>query len=226
MIIVVGGIKGGTGKTTLATNLAAIAAFEGGFEVLLVDADEQRSLTNWVEQREATKTKTPWTTIQLNGTAIHSQLNKLYCNYELIIVDVAGSQNNTVNQRSALTVADLFILPFKPRSFDIWTIGLVNNMIQDVKAVNPQLDCLAVINQGDSKGKDNSDAKEIILESKTLECYENAICHRKAYSNAAAEGLSVIELPKKDNKAIDEIKNFYNHIIEVYHDNANKTRRH
>lgn len=42
MIITVGGIKGGSGKTTVATNLAVIRANDGR-DVLLIDADDQET---------------------------------------------------------------------------------------------------------------------------------------------------------------------------------------
>ncbi len=48
MIIVCGGTKGGTGKSTTAVNLAVIAASEGG-DVLLVDADDQESASDFSE---------------------------------------------------------------------------------------------------------------------------------------------------------------------------------
>jgi chromosome partitioning protein len=52
MIITTGGLKGGGGKSTAATNLA-IMRMKAGRKVLLVDADEQRSASEFVEQREA-----------------------------------------------------------------------------------------------------------------------------------------------------------------------------
>ena len=44
MIIVVGGIKGGAGKSTIAVNLAARRASE--HNVLIVDGDEQETTTD------------------------------------------------------------------------------------------------------------------------------------------------------------------------------------
>ena len=49
MIISVLGEKGGTGKTTLATNLAAIRAT--GSDLILLDADRQGSSSFWVQER-------------------------------------------------------------------------------------------------------------------------------------------------------------------------------
>ena len=51
MIVLVGGEKGGTGKTTLATNLAALRAASGA-DVLLVDTDRQGSASFWAATRD------------------------------------------------------------------------------------------------------------------------------------------------------------------------------
>ena len=42
MVVLIGGEKGGTRKTTIATNLAALQAL-AGYNVLLVDTDSQGS---------------------------------------------------------------------------------------------------------------------------------------------------------------------------------------
>lgn len=204
MIIVVGGIKGGSGKTTIATNLTVIRS-SSGKKVLLVDADEQKSTSDWVEQREGMNSDVKWTTIQLAGKTIHQQLKRMMCDYDDIIVDVGG--RDTTTQRSALSVADLFVVPFKPRSLDIWTFGSVKNLSVEAKAFNPTLKCVALLNQADTIGSDNEDAIEILKTSDDIECLPVRLCNRKVYGNAAADGKGVIEL--KDPKATSEFMSLY-----------------
>ena len=74
-ILTVGGVKGGTGKTTLATNLAVIRSKKK--KVLLVDGDEQKSSTLWVNHREALGVPTKWTTVQIVGKAIYTEIPKI-----------------------------------------------------------------------------------------------------------------------------------------------------
>ena len=211
MILVVGGIKGGSGKTTLATNLTVLRSATGK-KVLLVDADEQRSSSDWAEQREGLGIQTKWSTIQLAGRSVYSQLQRMVGDYDDIIVDVGG--RDTTSQRSALSIADKFLVPFKPRSLDIWTIGGVKNMISEIKAANPKLECFAVINQADSKGSDNDDAQSVLSECPDLCCMNISIGQRKAFSNAAADGLGVSELKNSDKKALFEIMSLYENIYK------------
>jgi chromosome partitioning protein len=210
MIVVVGGIKGGSGKTTLATNLAVLRSMEGS-KVLLVDADEQLSASDWAQQRDELGVETSWSTIQLAGKSIHAQLSRMGADYDDVIIDVGG--RDTTSQRSALAIADMFLIPFKPRSLDIWTIGPVKKMISEIKAINPALVCLAVINQADARGADNEDASEVLRECPDIECLPMSIGHRKAFGNAAAEGLGVVELEKQDKKANEEIRRLYEHLF-------------
>jgi chromosome partitioning protein len=76
MITVFGGIKGGSGKTTLSTNICILQALSGK-KVLLVDSDEQRSASDWSEHRENLEIDTAWTTITLSGAAVRSQVLKM-----------------------------------------------------------------------------------------------------------------------------------------------------
>lgn len=221
MIIVIGGIKGGTGKTTVATNLAVIGSHLGR-KVLLVDADDQQSASAWAEQRDQFwKTKIEelgdwqalsFPTIKLGGKLVYEQLKRLRSNYDDIVVDTGG--RDTTSQRSALLIADYFIIPFKPRSFDVWTIGQVRDLIEDVHPLNKNLKVLVCLNQGDPQGLDNDEAFKILEENPNWQMITACIKHRKAFANAASQGLGVYELENKqrDKKAIDEIYAVYDAI--------------
>ena len=206
MIIVIGGIKGGSGKTTIATNLAVMrSAFK---KVLLVDADEQKSAWDWSQQREACKRallKGVFPTVCMSGKSIHANLARLEDDYEDIIVDTGG--RDTTSQRSALCVADRFILPFKPSSIDIWTLIPIKQILDE--CLNENLKVYAVISQADSVGKDNHEAIEILREFENVQTIDTTIGNRKAFRNAASEGIGVCELFPEDKKASMEMQNLY-----------------
>lgn len=210
MIVVVGGIKGGCGKTTIATNLAVLRAKQ--YKVLLIDADEQKSAYDWYNQREDFHDYpiSSLVTIPLSGKTLYSQIQKMISDYDDIIIDVGG--RDTTSQRSALTIADKFLIPFQPSGLDVWTIGNVKSMISEMSAVNPKLQCYAIINRADAKGSDNKEALEIISECTELKTLPSYIVQRKAFKNAATSGLGVSELRSIDHKAIHEIKSIYDFI--------------
>lgn len=209
MIIVVGGIKGGSGKTTIATNLTVLCDLYG-HKVLLVDADEQKSSSIWAEQRDRLGIETNWVTIQLSGGSIRSQLQKMQSDYNDIIIDVGG--RDTTTQRAALTIADIYLIPFQPRSLDIWTIGDVKSVISQISTVNEKLRSYALINRGDPSGIDNKEAIELLADCPNLVCIPHVIGQRKAFANAASDGLGVVEMKNYDKKAVSEINKLYDFI--------------
>lgn len=208
MIIVVGGIKGGTGKTTIATNLAVLRSVEK--KVLLVDADEQKSTSLWANQRDVLGIPTNWTTITLGGSALRPQLTRMKNDYDDIIIDVGGRETSSL--RAAIAIADICLIPFKPRSFDIWTIGSIKTLLAEMKPTNPNLRAFALINQADAKGTDNEDSLSILEECDELACIKSTIGTRKAFANAASDGRGVSEMKNPDKKAISEINEIYDFI--------------
>jgi len=212
MITAVGGIKGGGGKTTLATNLCVMRS-QDGKKVLLVDADEQRTASDWSSHREALGIETNWVTIKLSGNAILTEIKKMSSKFDDIIIDVGG--RDTISQRAAFAVSNKCLIPFKPKSFDMWTLGGVKALVDEVRIYNPSLKAFTVINQGDARGADNEEAVEMIKEIEDFVCLPTIIGYRKAFANAAAEGLGIVELKRTDPKAIEEIKDLYFHVYNT-----------
>lgn len=210
MIIVVGGTKGGSGKTTLATNLTVLRS-QKNKNVLLVDADEQKTSSDWFAQRKNLGLENSWSFEQLFGKSIHTEIKKRMNLYDDIIIDVGG--RDTTSQRSALCIADIFLIPCRPRSYDIWPLSTLSILIEEIKTVNPNLISLAVINQADSQGSDNQDAMDIISEYPYLQCLPVTIGQRKSFANSSAIGLGVTEMKIQDKKAIFEMTELYQQVF-------------
>ena len=201
MIITIGAIKGGCGKSLIATNLTVVRS-QLGKKVLLIDGDEQGTAGDWSDHRTGLGINTPWTSIRLRSNAVRTEVLKLKENYDDIIIDCGG--RDTTSLRAALMVSDIFVVPFQPKSFDIWTAAKVSDLIQEACVLNSKLKTYAFINCAISRGTDNDDAKKILAQTPGLILLPQTVGMRKSFSNATAEGLGVIEL-KTDRKAVAEI---------------------
>jgi chromosome partitioning protein len=203
MIVIAGGIKGGSGKTTVATNLAIIRAAQGR-DVLLVDADDQETSSDFtVLRNDNLPGGAGYTGIKLTGPAVRTETLRLAKKYDDIIIDTGG--RDTTSQRAALSVADVLLVPFVPRSFDVWTLEKVSNLVAEMRAANPGLKAYAFINRADPRGQDNDEAADVIRETQALTFIDTPLGTRKAFSNAAAQGLAVTEIKPQDAKAAEEI---------------------
>ncbi len=90
MIITVGGIKGGSGKSTVATNLVVLRSLEGR-DVLLIDADTQTTSSDFSLQRNnKTNGNAGFTCINLAGQAVRTETLRLADKYQDIIIDTGG----------------------------------------------------------------------------------------------------------------------------------------
>jgi chromosome partitioning protein len=181
-----------------------------GKKLLLVDADEQNSTVVWANQRDVLGINTMWTTVSFGGKALRTQVLRMKDDYDDIIIDVGGRE--TTSLRAALSIADVCIIPFKPRSLDIWTLGGIKAVVSEMKQANPDLKVFSFINQADAKGSDNEGSLSILEECEEIQCIPITVGCRKAFANAASDGLSVIELPSRDKKACQEMINLYNFI--------------
>jgi chromosome partitioning protein len=203
MILTVGNIKGGVGKTTLAVNLA-IARANAGKDVLLVDGDEQHTAITFTELRAEQLGAPGYTAVSLQGAALRTQVRQLVPKYDDIVIDVGG--RDTGSLRAALTVSETLLIPVQPRSFDIWAVDQMAELVKEAREINPDLRALAVINAADAQGRDNTDAGEAIKEVEGITLLPVSIGRRKAFPNAAAGGKAVTEHTSKDVKATGELQ--------------------
>jgi chromosome partitioning protein len=100
-IIAVVNQKGGTGKTTVATNLATLFAGEKG-KVLLVDADPQQSALEWQRDRPTSLPQVP--VIGPPAPNLHREMPRLRTKYGVILID--GGGRVTAAARATVAVAD------------------------------------------------------------------------------------------------------------------------
>ena len=213
MIVVVGGIKGGSGKTTIATNLAIMRALDGS-DVLLIDADDQETASDFTMLRnERAQAEATYTSIKLTGQAVRTETLRLADKYADIVIDTGG--RDTTSQRAALTVADVLLVPFVPRSFDVWTLEKVGELVGEMRVANPDLKAYVFINRADPSGRDNDEAADVLQETEGLEFIRTAIGTRKAFGNAAAQGLAVSELKPQDAKASQEMQTLHRYLYDI-----------
>lgn len=212
MIIVSGGIKGGSGKSTVAVNLAVMLAHEGK-EVLLVDADDQESAMDFTILRNEHMADAGYTCITLRGKAIRTEVLRMSPKYDDIVIDCGG--RDTTNQRAALSVADVYLVPFVPRSFDVWTLEKVSELVEDIQTINEGLRPFIFLNRADHQGHDNEDAVQYFAEYENLVLLDAPLGNRKAFANAAAQGKAVIEFRPKDVKAIAEVEKLHGEVVAI-----------
>ncbi|MCG5238377.1 division plane positioning ATPase MipZ [Azospirillum doebereinerae] len=212
MIITVGGIKGGSGKSLAATNLFIMRRL-AGHDAMLVDADDQASASEFISQREGLKHGAE-PCVQLSGKAVRDQVRQLAGRYHDIVIDTGG--RDTASQRAALTVSDILLLPFQPGNFDVWTLQKVEALVEDARGVNDRLKAVAYISRGLPQGEDNREAAELLRASKVITMSDVILTNRKAYNSAAGEGQAVTEArpkAKRDlprwEKACEEIQSLY-----------------
>ena len=110
MICTIGGIKGGSGKTTIATNLTVYLVTQGR-DVILVDADDQESATDFSSFRfQSLNGELGYTAVKITGSELNANVTQLAKKYDDVIIDTGG--RDTVSQRSALSISHVYLVPF------------------------------------------------------------------------------------------------------------------
>lgn len=205
MIITIGNTKGGVGKTTLAVNLA-IARAMSGRDVWLIDGDRQGTAQTAISIRaEAGHQPGISCATYPDGPTLRAQVQQQAGKFGDIIIDAGGRDSTAL--RAALVLSDVLLIPFQPRSYDVWALNDIAALVDEARSVRDGLRAVAVLNCADSgeASTDNADAAAAVADVPQFEYLATPIRRRKAFANAAGAGLSVLELKPADKKAIDEL---------------------
>lgn len=141
MIILIGGEKGGTGKSTIAKNLATYWQAQHK-DILAVDTDPQATFYNWCERRK-TSSHPPILCTKLTGGKIAGEIQSLSKRYGLLIIDAGGQDSKAL--RAAMTVATHLLVPAQPSFSDLETLVHMSNIVDDVQPYNPNLIVRSII---------------------------------------------------------------------------------
>lgn len=191
MIVSVLNTKGGVGKTTLSLNLAVARALAGK-DVWLVDGDRQATTMQAVAQR-ALVGAVPALSVAhyIDGPLLRAQVQQQRNKYDDIIIDAGGRDSAAL--RAALMLSDVVLIPFQPRSFDVWGVGDMAALVAETVGMRDGLKAYAVINSADPRGVDNDEAAGVVAEHEHIKYLDAPIGRRKAIADAAGSGLSVLE---------------------------------
>jgi chromosome partitioning protein len=210
MIVTIGNTKGGVGKTTIAINLVVARALAGR-DVWLIDGDSQGTAQTAISVRSQSD-RQPGIACSAysDGMILRTQIKQQRGKFEDILIDI-GARDSTA-LRAALMLTDVLLVPFQPRSFDVWALSHIVSLINEVNSERDGLRCYALLNMADPTNTvDNQEAAEAVADFPQIKYLPATLRRRKAFANAAGAGLCVYELVSKDKdqKACDELTALY-----------------
>jgi chromosome partitioning protein len=211
MILLLGGEKGGTGKSTVAVNLAVWLAHKGA-DVVLIDTDQQRTASHFVDRRNALDGMRVVHCAEKHGN-VFDTVRDLGKRYEQVVVDAGGRDSEEL--RTALVASHVVYCPLKASQPDLETSVHMNELVKLARGMNQVLQARLVISMGPTNPAihEAQEARELLAELTEFKLSEVVIRDRKVYRDAMAEGRGVIEM--SNEKAKDEIEAIAKEIYQI-----------
>lgn len=192
--ILIGGEKGGTGKSTISTNLAIMGAIMGR-DVLLLDTDKQASSARFIGKRNDKGLRPTPTCVQIRGKYLHKEIEDLTKRYEIIVIDAGGQDSVELRAAMACPNVSKLYTPLQSTEFDLETVNKMDELINLAQSYNEKLKAYLIFNQAPTHNKVTllGDAFEAVKELENLHVLEKSISHRVPFQYAATESMSVVE---------------------------------
>lgn len=192
--------KGGSGKTTLAVNLA-VAAMIRRQRTVLFDMDAQATAGEWAEKRNQGAPEV----IALDGRELSKALETAEKQkIDFVFIDTAG--RDAPNVASAIRAADFCLIPCRPSPPDLHAVTAT---VETAKRLNKPF--AFVLMQTPVRSFRNDEAKEALKIFGMVAPV--TIGYRNVFQDAQGIGLGVQEYAAK-SKAADEIRDLWKWIIK------------
>ena len=207
--------KGGTGKSTIAWNLAVEFRKKyksyGYKKFLFVDLDNQESVTMTNRLRMKFKNK-PLDIIRFTDEE-QSKLSEFINSIDeetLVIID-SGGYDADLN-RLAIIASDFIITPVSSDYMEIFGLQKFKLILEELSIIKKEkVKVHVLLNKIDPKLKDFSDIKEFVNEIKNFKLLNSVIRFRSDYKHSIGYGYNVKELDKQ-SKATKELLLLINEI--------------
>ena len=204
-IIAILGNKGGTGKTTLSVNIAS--GLSRTSDVVLVDADPQRSSLQWSQIREE-GSGLPVIDGVDNLEGVLKQAND---DFEHVVIDCPPSIL-TEQSNLALSLSNTVLVPVQPSPYDLWATVHLEENLQVARESNPGLAAILVANQVEPRTRFSRIVFQAMSEI-DMPAAETAIYRRVAYKYSVLEGRSVHDMGSRGKAASQEINELIDEVI-------------
>lgn len=207
MIIAVVNLKGGAGKTTVATNLVyALARTE---QTLLIDTDMQRSASLWYDNRAAGTDNFSVVSIT-EHKSLKKQVPVFRDQYKHIVID--GAPQTDLINAVGIYLADLVIIPVTPSPYDIWATEIILDRVHASQETAPGKQACFLLNRVNDQAALSKDTAEA-LTAFGLPVFQTRLHNRVVYADSASSGRSVLE--SSNAKAKTEFEALFSEIESI-----------
>jgi chromosome partitioning protein len=187
--------KGGVGKSTLATNAAAILS--ESYRVVLLDTDEQGSSELWCNARDEdyaenhkVRSFSKHYKKTVNASAVTIDLEDIASGCDIVVVDTPG--RNEFVSLGVISAANLVIIPLTPGNYSLWSSDATMQLIQKVATIRSgDFAARFLLNRRDKRRV--SEEMELALREYDIPLMKTTIGNRNIYENSSS-GLSVLEI--------------------------------